>query len=617
MMVKLKQALLIGYDLFMACAAYVLAFSLRYGFELRASTVTTILETIVPLVAAQILFFVLFGLYRRVWRYASLRDLLAILQAVGLGVAASVLALFLFNRLENIPRSVFVIDGLALVFLLGAGRFAYRGWREGLFRAPRGGSPALVVGAGSAGSQLLRSIQSNPSLGIKIIGLADDDPAKRKRSLLGYPILGGIEDINDLISKKKVEQVLIAMPSAAGSVIRRIVEQCEQTDARVKTIPALSELLNGKVKLEELRPLRVEDLLGREPVFMDVQPIAKLVEGQRVVVTGAGGSIGAELCRQLAPFGPSELVLIERSEYALYKIENEMAESFPNLNYSCRLADICDSRRMESIFAEKHTKIVLHSAAYKHVPILEHNRREAVVNNVGGTLSVARAAIATGVDKFVLISTDKAVNPISILGATKRAAELVCRALQQNGHKTKFITVRFGNVMGSSGSVISLFEKQIAAGGPVTLTHADITRFFMSISEASKLVLLAASWGKKGEIHVLDMGEPIKVMNLARAMIKLHGRIPGKDIEIKITGLRPGEKIREELFFNNEKIKPTRHPKIMLAQSNGAPKGLVERIEELLARIAENGDMDYRRALKELVPEYQIERGRHLATASQ
>ena len=614
MTVRLKLALLIGYDLVVACAAYVLAFALRFGFELRAGAVATIIETIVPLVAAQILFFVLFGLYRRVWRYASLRDLLAILQAVSLGVAASVLTLFLINRLENIPRSVFIIDGLALIFLLGAGRFAYRAWMEGLFIAPRGGSPALVVGAGSAGSELVRSIQSNPGLGIKIIGLADDDPDKWKRSLLGKPILGGIADIKELISKKKVEQVLVAMPSATGSVIRRIVEQCEETDVRVRTIPALSELLEGKVKLEELRPLRVEDLLGREPVFMDVQPIAKLVEGRRVVVTGAGGSIGAELCRQLAPFGPSELVLIERSEYALYKIENEMAESFPGLHYSCRLADICDSRRMESIFAEKHTRIVLHCAAYKHVPILELNRREAVVNNVGGTLSVARAAIATGVDKFVLISTDKAVNPISILGASKRAAELVCRALQQGGHKTKFITVRFGNVMGSSGSVISLFEKQIKAGGPVTLTHVDITRFFMSISEASKLVLLAASWGRKGEIHVLDMGEPVKVMDLARAMIKLHGRIPGKDIEIRTTGLRPGEKISEELFFENEKIKPTRHPKIMLAQSNGAPEGLVERIEKLLARIADNGDIDYRRELEKLVPEYRVERGKQRAT---
>jgi len=599
----LKLATLLLYDMAMAVAAYAIAFLLRFNFYLTQAYFGTLLETTLPVVAAQIAFFAIFGLYRRIWRYAGIRDLFAIIKAVTCGIAASVGVLFLINRLENVPRSVFLIEWFVLLILIGGGRIFYRALREGLLLPIHSGTPTLIVGAGTGATLLLRWIQSNPRGSIRVVGLVDDDPAKQGIKLLGYRVVGFIDQLAELIGNRGIEQVLIAIPSATGRTVRRILEQCEQTEAQVHTIPSLEELLTDDSAVGNLRPIELEDLLGRTQVEIDNRPIAEMIGGKRVLVTGAGGSIGSELCRQLAPFEPAEVILLDHSEYFLYRIELELRDSFPELKFSPQLADINDSPRIISLVRDQHPDIILHAAAYKHVPMLETNSREAFLNNVGGTLKVAHAAIDFGVSKFIMISTDKAVNPTSVLGATKRTAEMLCCALQKDQQTTEFITVRFGNVLGSTGSVIPRFEEQISHGGPVTVTHPDVERYFMSVSEASKLVLLAAATGKAGEIYVLDMGEPIKIVELARALIRINGKIPERDIKIEFTGLRPGEKITEKLFSAGEKDLPTNHAKIFRAKSDEPPGDMIDRVNELLS-FAEVGQLEIVKELRALVPEY-------------
>ncbi len=600
----LKLAILLLNDLVMAVAAYVIAFLLRFNFYLTQTYIDTLLETTLPVVAAQMVSFAIFGLYRRIWRYAGIRDMFAIVRAATFGIAFSAIVLFLINRLENVPRSVFLIEWFVLLILLGSGRIFYRALREGLFLPMQSGTPTLIVGAGAGATLLLRWIQSNPRGSIQVVGLVDDDPAKQGIKLLGHRVVGDINQLAKLIDDMGIEQVLIAIPSATGRTVRRILEQCEQTEAQVHTIPSLEELLTDDSAVGNLRPLELEDLLGRTQVEIDNRPIAEMIGGKRVLVTGAGGSIGSELCMQLASFEPAELILVDQSEYFLYRIELELRESFPGLKFSTQLADINDSPRIISLVHDQHPDIILHAAAYKHVPMLETNNREAFLNNVGGTLKVADAAIDFGVSKFVMISTDKAVNPTSVLGATKRTAEMLCCAMQRDQQTTEFITVRFGNVLGSTGSVIPRFEEQISRGGPVTVTHPEVERYFMSVSEASRLVLLAAATGKAGEIYVLDMGEPIKIVELARALIRINGKIPGRDIKIEFTGLRPGEKITEKLFSEGEKDLPTNNAKIFRAQSDKPPEDIIDHVNELLS-FAEVGQLEIQKELRCVVPEYR------------
>ncbi|HUX08727.1 MAG TPA: nucleoside-diphosphate sugar epimerase/dehydratase [Acidobacteriota bacterium] len=598
-----KTSVLLTYDLVMAGAAYAAAFLLRFSFDLAPGYFDTLIFTIPLVVTVQVAIFALSGLYRRIWRYAGIRDLFAIIRAVTFGIAASAGVLFLINRLENVPRSVFLIEWFVLLILIGGGRILYRALREGLLLPTSYGAPTLIVGAGAGGTLLLRWIQANPRGGIKVIGLVDDDPAKMGIRLMGHRILGNIDQLAALSNRLGIERILIAIPSGSGRTVRRILEQCEQTEAQVHTIPSLGEMLSGSFEVLELRPIELEDLLGRTQVEIDSKPISEMIGGRRVLVTGAGGSIGSELCRQLAHFEPAEVILVDQSEFFLYKIDLELKESFPELIFSPELADITDSPRIISLVRDQRPDIILHAAAYKHVPILEDNKREAFLNNVGGTLKIAQAAIDNGISKFVMISTDKAVHPASILGATKCAAEMICRALQRDQQATEFITVRFGNVLGSTGSVIPRFEEQIKRGGPVTVTHPDITRYFMSVSEASRLVLLASANGKAGEIYVLDMGEPINICELARALIRINGKIPGRDIKIEFTGLRPGEKMSEELFSKEEKTLPTNHAKIFRAQSDEPPADIIDRVNELLS-FAEVGQLEIVKELRLLVPDF-------------
>jgi FlaA1/EpsC-like NDP-sugar epimerase len=600
----LKRLILAAFDILLACVAYVMAFELRFGFDLRPEIISTIAETICVVALAQLIAFILFGLYRKIWRYADIPEFLTVGKAVALGAILAMGSIFIYNRLENVPRSVFVIYGFVLIVIIVGSRITYQFFaRTGLQRSGSGPN-TLIVGAGNAGTRLLRTVLSDPRINFSIVGLVDDDNLKKGRTILGYQVLGGIDDIERIAESKEVEQILVAIPSATGPEMLRIMEHCQRTGARVMTIPTLKELINGGRSIHDLRPVKIEDLLGRQQVELDPEPIVELVAGKRIVVTGAGGSIGSELCRQIAPFEPAELILIDRSEFFLYSIENELRAFFPNLNHSACLADVCDRAKIEAILQDKKPYIVLHAAAYKHVPILESNPRAAILNNVGGTVVTAESAVKFGVKKFVFISTDKAVNPVSVLGASKRAAEIACLALQKSADETGFSIVRFGNVLGSTGSVIARFEEQIKNGGPVTVTHEEVERYFMLAAEAAKLVLLSAAIADRGEIFVLDMGEPVKIIDLARVMIRLQGRIPGKDIEIMITGLRPGEKIREELLAGNEIILPTFHSKILRVKPAEPPPGLEAAISELLSEArADNSRLSNN--LQRVVPEYK------------
>ncbi len=544
-----------------------------------------------------------FGLYRGMWRFASIPDLVRIVKAVVTGTALSTAAVFLLTRLEGTPRSVFVLYAVLLVLLLGGPRFVYR-WIRDRHLSVTGGERTLVVGAGRAGELLVRDMLRDAAGAFYPVAFVDDDPAKRGREVHGVRVVGPGESIPELVKRLDIARIVIALPSATAGQLRRIVELCERAGVPFHTLPSLQDLAGGKVGVRELREVRIEDLLGREPVRLDWEAIASGLAGRIVLVTGAGGSIGAELCRQIARLQPERLILFEQSEFNLYTIERELRRLYPGLSLSCVLGDVADRVAVDGVFRSHRPQVVFHAAAYKHVPILEGQVRAAVLNNVFGTRVVAAAADRHGCECFVLISTDKAVNPANVMGATKRVAEMICEDLAMRS-RTRYITVRFGNVLGSSGSVVPLFREQIARGGPVTVTHPEITRYFMTIPEACQLILQAAAIGRGGEIFVLDMGEPVKIAYLAEQMIRLSGKIPGKDIEIVYTGLRPGEKLYEELFHEHENLTPGGHPKLLIAHPRRPEAGALAEGLEALERLLQAGDeAGLRAALAALVPEH-------------
>ncbi len=510
------------------------------------------------------------GLYRGLWRFASLPDLVNIARACLLGAFAVALALFLFNRLEGVPRSVLVIYPPVLALLLGLPRLAYRYWKDSrldlALDAPS--KRVLIVGAGRAAEALLRELKQDPRY--RVVGLLDDDPALRGGKIHGFPVLGGIDRLGTIAAETAAEMLLIAIPSATNREMQRIVEACEETGLPFRTVPRLQDVVAGRLRFMDLKEVAIEDLLGREPVSLDWTAIRLGLAGRHLLVTGGGGSIGAELCRQLARLGPASLTVLEHSEYNLYRIEQELRRDFPDLVLSPVLGDVCERQVCRVALERSRAEVVFHAAAYKHVPLLEGQVGAALRNNLLGTANMALAAAEAGVGTFVLISTDKAVNPVSVMGASKRAAERLLAACAAEGG-TRFITVRFGNVLDSAGSVVPLFREQIARGGPVTVTHPDIERYFMTIPEACQLILQAAVIGRGGEIFALDMGEPVKIRYLAEQMIRLAGKIPGKDIPIIYTGLRPGERLCEELFHHDEQRLPTRHPKILECRPEAQP----------------------------------------------
>ncbi len=566
--------------------------------------------TLLALVARLITFYT-FSLYRRFWRYATVDDMMQIVTAVLLSsifvVAAFALLRVIFPASLSLPRSLYLIDPLLVTLFVGGSRFTARiQAQRGPVKPNSRSRRVLVVGAGDAGSTIMREIQHNPSLNLIPVGFVDDDRRKLHMQIFGLPILGGRADLPDILQDYKVQQVIIAMPTAPGSVIREVATTCERLGISAKTLPGISELVDGRVTVNQLRKVQIEDLLRRDPVQTDIAAVQELLAGRRVLITGGGGSIGSELCRQVLRCRPHELVLVGHGENSIFESYNELQRlNQAGVKITAVIADVRFPDRIMTIFQETRPEIVFHAAAHKHVPLMELNPAEAITNNVLGTRNLLDAAAATGVAHFVMISTDKAVNPTSVMGASKRAAELlVHQAARRTGRP--YVAVRFGNVLGSRGSVVLTFQRQIAAGGPITVTDPEMTRFFMTIPEAVQLVLQAAVLGCGEQVFVLDMGQPVKIVDLARDLIELSGLEVGRDIEIAFSGLRPGEKLFEELFVPGETYQRTRHEKIFIAATASAfaPDDLDESIQALAAAAARQDGLAIRRCLQALIPEY-------------
>jgi FlaA1/EpsC-like NDP-sugar epimerase len=596
------------HDLLAAALAWFAAFYLRFNFDVPAHAWEYLLEITPLVVALQAVICWRYGLYRGIWRFASVPDLRRIGLAALTAAFVVPVMLFMLNRLADVPRSVLVIYPILLVMLMGGSRFVYRAWKDGvLFSAHQlGAEPVIILGAGGAAAMLLRDLVGNPLW--QPVALLDDDRAKQGLRLLNVPVLGPLDSLASHIDSLGVHHAIVAMPTASVAERRRAMELAVDAGLRVLVLPAMSDVLAGKVSVSQVRNVELEDLLGRDAVQLDDAGLSLLFAGQTVLVSGAGGSIGSELCRQIARYKPARIVFYELSEFALYRIEQEFNTQFPEVEAIYIVGDVKDEALLERTFADYRPAVVFHAAAYKHVPLMEkQNAWQAVRNNVQGTLRLARAAVKHGAREFVLISTDKAVNPTNVMGATKRLAEKVCQAVQADAEQTRFVMVRFGNVLGSSGSVIPKFREQIAAGGPVTVTHAEITRYFMLIPEACQLVLqagLQASEGsERGRVFVLDMGEPVRIYDLARDMIRLSGYTED-EIRIEVTGLRPGEKLYEELLADSEQTLPTPHPKLRVACPEQTPDAAwLAALEQWLAQPLSNED-ETKRHLQRLIPEY-------------
>lgn len=599
-----NRALAIAHDLAMIPVAWLGAYWLRYNLgQIPADQLTLALKSLAVLLVVQAAAFHYYGLYRGVWRFASVPDLMRIAKSVLVGMAFSAVVIFLLTRMNGIPRSVFPLYGLLLVTLLGCSRLLVRCAKD--HRGFRGeGRRVLIVGAGKAGEMLVRDLLRSRDERYEPVGFVDDSTRKRGREIHGVRVLGGCDEMIDFARELRVDLIVLALPSASSRQMRRLVDLCERTGVPFRTLPPMDRLMSGQVTLNQLREVSIDDLLGREPVALDWQVIERGLKGKKVLVTGAGGSIGSELCRQIARLKPAHLILLDSSEFNLYSIEMELLRCFPDIKISRYLKDVADRAAIAQLFRTTRPNVVFHAAAYKHVPMLEDQVREAVRNNVLGTRCIAEIADQSGCEAFVMISTDKAVNPANVMGTSKRAAEIFCQNLNKRS-QTCFVTVRFGNVLGSAGSVVPLFKQQIESGGPLTVTHREITRYFMTIPEACQLILRASVMGTGGEIFVLDMGEPIKIAYLAEQMIRLSGKVPGDDIDIVYTGLRPGEKLYEELFHAKEALQTTPHEKILLARHRDVDwQQLTELLDGMVIACNECNEDELRKLLGEMVPEW-------------
>ncbi len=593
------------FDLCAVAGAWLAAYLIRFNGYVPAEFWSGAVRALAWILPAYGLMFRVFGLYRGMWVFASLPDLMRIAKAVLAGAFAMMMVAVMVQPYPIIPRSVLVVSPLLLFLAMGGSRALYRASKEfylygGLVAQ---GKPVVVLGAGNAGANLARELSRSSEW--RLVGLLDDDSAKQGREIYGYKVWGPISDLQQWAADMKVEHAIIAMPSASVDAQRRVATLCVRAGVRAMVLPALTTLSQGEAFLSRVRQIDLEDLLGREPVRIDMPHVEALLSGRVVMVTGAGGSIGSELCRQILRFEPAQLIAFDLSEYAMYRLTEELHERFPKLSVVPVIGDAKDSLLLDQVLSRYTPHILFHAAAYKHVPLMEElNAWQAVRNNVLGTYRVARAAIRHDVKHFVLISTDKAVNPTNVMGASKRLAEMACQALQQTSTRTQFETVRFGNVLGSAGSVIPKFQQQISKGGPVTVTHPEITRFFMTIPEASQLVLQASSMGQGGEIFILDMGEPVKIVDLARDLIRLYG-FSEEQIRIVFTGLRPGEKLYEELLADDEATTRTPHPKLRIAQARETPDNLLDELLPWLMQHRVPSDQEVRRDLRRWVPEYQ------------
>jgi len=599
-----------AYDAFIAAFSFFLALSLRYETLDYSKFQTPNLMTYFVLSEVILIssFFVN-GLYQGVWRFSSTHDLLRVIKASASGLAVTMLSFFYLSRIEGMPRSIFLIQFFILIVGLGGGRFFYRFLKDRssmkhIFATPDDEvRNVLIIGAGRAGEKLVRDINATPKLKLKVVGFVDDNRFIKNAMIHNVKVFGGSELIPTLVNELNVNKIFIAIPSATGEEVKHIVKYCNETNAEVKILPRTDHVLSSKVEISLLRNLNIEDLLGREPVILDLAHLSSMLYDKVILVTGAGGSIGSELCYQIAKFQPKLIVMADICELFMYELEMKFKEKFPDVAFFPKIVDVRNLSKVNLIFETYKPQIVFHAAAYKHVPMMEYNPGEAVETNIKGTKIIAEAAIRHGSDKFIMISTDKAVNPTNVMGASKRIAEMIITSLSNRNSKTKFISVRFGNVLGSNGSVIPLFTKQIEARKDITVTHPDIIRYFMSIPEACQLVLQAGSMGEGGEIFVLDMGEPVKIVDLAKEMVRLAGLQLNRDIKIVYTGLRPGEKLYEELFSEDETFEFTHHGKIRKARYREIDPYFDEYVERLInLKTADPSTIVH--LIKELIPEF-------------
>jgi len=607
----------------LSCAFYF-AYLIRFDFTTSQHFSISLYRMLPFILLTKIVIFYFFDLYCGMWRYTSIPDLFNIIKASSLGTLLIVSFILFTTRFQGFSRSFFIIDWCLTILFVSGIRLCIRLYFEHVSDEKLGSIPIwktlstfkrkygdckrlLIIGAGNCGEKIYREIHDNARLQYRVVGFLDDDSNKLGKKIHGVPVLGQIKDIRKVINKTKADEALIAISSTIPQKMRNIVAECEQSGITFKTIPSMGELINGKVTVNGIREVAYSDLLGREVIRLDEEKIGEYLQGQCVLVTGAGGSIGSELCRQICRFGPKRLLLIDQAEGPLYEIELDLKQNFRNIKIVTLLLDILDKKHLEKAFEAYRTQTVFHAAAYKHVPLLELQPWKAVNNNIQGTLNIVEAAKKFNVERFIFVSTDKAVKPSSIMGASKRVAEMLIQS--QNGcglSHTQFIIVRFGNVVGSVGSVVPLFKKQIQNGGPVTVTHPEVTRYFMTIPEACQLILQACSMGIGGEIFLLDMGTSIKIDDIARDLIRLSGFEPDVDIKIEYIGLRPGEKLYEELIIDGEGVVPTSHEKIMVLKGKDCNLQVLNgKIDELITMAEDQATNKIKAKLQEVVPGYK------------
>ena len=600
----LRKILMAILDICIINISLYLSLALRFENDIPQQYFTLFKETHVVVTVIALCSFLVFNLYNRIWKYASVNELIAIVFATSFS-SLTVLG-YTFMISKTFPRSIYILFWLLLTTFIGGSRFILRTFNgvTPMLRRPEGVRNVMVIGAGEAGSMVIQEFKKHPDLKMRPVVLIDDDVNKHGMRIHGVRVFGGRNIIPEMVQKKNIKEIIIAMPSIDRLQIREIVNICSETKCKLRILPGVYELLDGKVSIKRLRDVKIEDLLGREPVKVNLEEISGYLKDKVVLVTGGGGSIGSELCRQIARFKPKELLVFDISENNVYRLELDLKTLFPDLKYTALIGSVRDRARLEYIFDKYRPHVVFHAAAHKHVPLMELNATEAIKNNVFGTLNVAELADKYNAERFTLISTDKAVNPTNIMGASKRIAEIIIQIMSMKS-STVFSAVRFGNVLGSEGSVVPLFKKQIENGGPVTVTHPEVIRYFMTIPEAVQLVIQAGAMAKGGEIFILDMGEPVKIADLARDMIRLSGLEPDVDIEIKYIGLRPGEKLYEELLLNEEGLTATKYKKIYIAKPTFTNGETFEKELSNLRELLFNSNSEVKDIIKRIVPNYR------------